>query len=146
MRKWSLVLSALAILSACTPTTETNPSPDLGAQFPKVVGESTKLRNHRPFALSAELQARVKLGAIRYLKDPTSAMFGPMRAAEEIGSTTGFINVCGYMNAKNSYGGYTGMQPFFGMLNLKPAYGPGFALFGQGRSAKSVCEMYGIYI
>lgn len=41
------------------------------------------------------------------LKDPASALFEDVRAAD------GTSGVCGRVNAKNSYGGYTGFKLFF---------------------------------
>lgn len=47
------------------------------------------------------------------LKDPASAIFGGVVAKKD---ASGFVYVCGSINAKNSYGGYTGDKPYSGML------------------------------
>lgn len=62
------------------------------------------------------------------LKDPASAIFGGVVAKKE---ASGFVYVCGSINAKNSFGGYTGDQPYSGMLTGE---GPTafFAVLGIG--------------
>lgn len=57
----------------------------------------------------ATVQSTVK----RALKDPASAIFGDMKAAQ---LNDGRMQVCGLVNAKNGFGGYTGDEPFEGYL------------------------------
>jgi len=66
-----------------------------------------------PRTLNAAEVAAVQKGVKGDLKDPESARFGSVFAAE---NAKGTIAVCGYVNAKNSYGGYTGEQLFYGNL------------------------------
>ena len=63
--------------------------------------------------LTAEEVAVVEKGVRGSLKDPNSAMFGSMTAAQEDKNSSW---VCGMVNARNSFGGYTGPKPFMGML------------------------------
>ncbi|MGX1786143.1 hypothetical protein ACWIGM_05360 [Bosea sp. NPDC055332] len=66
-----------------------------------------------PRALNPAEVASVQKGVKGQLKDPESARFGAVYAAE---NAKGTISVCGYVNAKNSFGGYTGEQIFYGNL------------------------------
>jgi hypothetical protein len=67
-------------------------------------------------ALSASLAAcgvRVQSEAMEavaaQMKDPASAQFRGLKSGK---TGTGFVFVCGEVNAKNSYGGYNGYRPF----------------------------------
>lgn len=82
---------------------------------------------------------------IKYsLKDPGSAVFGPISAARK---NDGIVVVCGWINAKNSFGGYTGNRPFIGAL-IKEF--PNFYLGGIGENNKDAvkivkaCEKIGL--
>jgi hypothetical protein len=44
------------------------------------------------------------------LKDPSSAIFGPIHTRRDI---KGVINICGTVNARNSFGGFTGPMVFY---------------------------------
>ena len=101
MRKSVLVVSL--VLVGCT-TAEQSPPPVVKATTPR--------------ALTSAEKAVVEEGVRKSLKDPNSAMFGPMAAAQEDEKNTW---VCGYVNARNSYGGYTGDKPFMGGLAHIPA-------------------------
>jgi hypothetical protein len=47
------------------------------------------------------------------LKDPESAKFKHLKAAEAVGMDGSVrVMVCGFVNGKNSYGGYTGYSAF----------------------------------
>ncbi|WP_425099179.1 hypothetical protein [Tropicibacter sp. S64] len=76
------------------------------------------------------------------LKDPSSAEFGTIKAAQD----GHIITVCGFVNAKNSYGAYTGRKPFYGMLTQSR----GFSVIALGGSEGEVtatftiCERRGI--
>ena len=67
-----------------------------------------------PYALSPSETKAVKDGVSEQLKDPTSPLFGKVKAARM--TLNDSVYVCGYVNAKNSYGGYTGSKPFGGFL------------------------------
>lgn len=57
------------------------------------------------------------------MKDPDSARFGQIAAAQ---AADGTITVCGWVNGKNSFGAYTGELPFLGI------YSPGTGRFLVG--------------
>lgn len=57
----------------------------------------------------------VHAGVRHRLKDPASAMFGPVVAGRR---SDGRIPVCGYVNARNSFGGYTGSRVYTGFLPI----------------------------
>lgn len=65
------------------------------------------------YKLTAKDISIVKNGVAQELKDPTSPIFGNMKATK---SKENVITVCGFVNGKNSYGAYTGKKPFIGAL------------------------------
>lgn len=90
-----VALVGLALLAGCqapsAPTAKTQP---------------------KPYSMTKEDVQAVEAGIKVRLKDPTSPLFGPMKAANQGASVT----VCGTVNSKNSFGGYTGYQPYAGVL------------------------------
>lgn len=82
-----------------------------GCTTPQTTSPPVKATTYRP--LSAEDVKIVQDGVRQSLKDPLSATFGPMTAAQE-GKDNSWV--CGVVNAKNSFGGYTGDKPYMGML------------------------------
>lgn len=84
--------------------------------------------------LTTKQIASVKRGLRESLKDPDSAKFGGMAAAE---GSDGAIVVCGLVNAKNSYGGFGGTTPYNGLLFRRDVDDGVFAVtgFGGGKSA-----------
>ena len=101
-------------------------------------------------SLTAEEVATVQEGVRKSLKDPNSAMFGPMTGAQEGNDHTW---VCGVVNARNSFGGYTGDKPFMGMLVHMLAGGKTLKMFqvtGMGGTdsetyaTMEMCRRYGV--
>ena len=66
-----------------------------------------------PITLTESQKAAVTAGVKGQLKDPNSAMFGPMAASQ---GKSGLIYVCGYVNSRNSFGGYVGDTLFYGAM------------------------------
>ncbi len=66
-----------------------------------------------PYHLSKSQLASVESTVRAAMKDPWSARFGRIAAADRPG---GAVTVCGMVNGKNSFGAYTGEMPFFGIL------------------------------
>ena len=99
-----------------------------------------------PYTLSANEQAAVKSGVTAALKDPTSAIFGEMKAAKA--TTDGVVTVCGYVNGKNSFGGYVGNQPYVGVVTASGS----FVVVAMGGvesrtyAVYSVCQKSGIFL
>jgi hypothetical protein len=131
------VLLACAMIAGCT-TASQEPSPAPMANTKR--------------SLTAEEVATVQDGVRKSLKDPNSAMFGPMTGAQEGNDHTW---VCGVVNAKNSFGGYTGDKPFMGMLVHMPAGGKTLKMFqvtsmGGTDSATyatmEMCRRYGVVL
>lgn len=91
----------------CEPASTETKTPDTAAQkvSPPVTSGQYVLSDMEKNAIMKGVRAR--------LKDPASAIFGGVVAKRE---ASGFVYVCGSINAKNSYGGYTGDQPYSGML------------------------------
>ncbi|MEE9906694.1 hypothetical protein LWV33_03160 [Brucella intermedia] len=69
----------------------------------------------------------VKEGIKRSLKDPESAEFGAIKAADT--DKKGIFHVCGTVNAKNSFGGYSGQSPYFGVLASMESEGKTIGMF-----------------
>jgi hypothetical protein len=65
-----------------------------------------------PYVLTPENTLAVELAVSSVLKDPSSAQFRTIRAAQ-LGAK---VTVCGEINGKNSYGGYAGFTPFIAFL------------------------------
>lgn len=84
--------------------------------------------NKKPYSLTAADVKAVKAAVNEALKDPTSAIFGKLKAVK---SNSGVITVCGFVNGKNSFGGYVGQKPFIGALT-EPAPKGTFVVIGMG--------------
>ena len=91
--------------------------------------QSTTVSNtpRNPITLNEEQIAIVKEGIKRSLKDPNSADFGAMKAADT--DKKGIVHVCGTVNAKNSFGGYSGQSPYVGVLGSMESEGKTVGLF-----------------
>jgi hypothetical protein len=89
MRLVHMAVPFLALIAGCTPT------PTLSA-----------------VQLTPSQISLVQTGVRAILKDPDSARFGVMAAAQN----SEMLVVCGWVNAKNSFGGYTGEEAFWGRL------------------------------
>ena len=96
------------------------------------------------YKLTAKDISIVKNGVAKELKDPTSPIFGNMKATK---SKKDVITVCGFVNGKNSYGAYTGQKPFIGALTNN-----NFLLIGIGEddihttATYDVCAQKGIHL
>ena len=71
------------------------------------------------YKLTAKDISIVKNGVAQELKDPTSPIFGNMKATK---SKEHVIIICGFVNGKNSYGAYTGKKPFIGALTNNSSF------------------------
>lgn len=78
-----------------------------------------KLETGTPVTLSPVDLAAIDLGVRSGLKDPFSAIVSGVRGA--VGTQSGVMYACGYVNAKNSFGAYTGNMPFSGVLATNTA-------------------------
>ncbi|NTG22047.1 hypothetical protein G6L00_16545 [Agrobacterium rhizogenes] len=105
-----------------------------------------------PYSLSASETAAVQEGVRKSLKDPTSPIFGNIKAAAS-DTQKGIIYVCGIVNAKNSFGGYTGDGPYVGVLASMTAEGKNLSTFNvtgmagteiQTSVVMDMCKHYGI--
>lgn len=98
------------------------------------------------YRLSTKERSWVDSVVKKKLKDPYSAVMGPMTAGID---KKGVVYVCGSVNAKNSYGAYTGLRPFIGMLSPSlPFNSFSVAIFGgsdhDAYSAIALCRLYGV--
>ncbi|MBZ9659771.1 hypothetical protein LB523_12015 [Mesorhizobium sp. ESP-6-4] len=74
--------------------------------------QSSALASER-YALTEMQTAAIEQTISSTLKDPSSALFGDIDAANVGG---GQVLVCGSVNAKNGFGGYAGTIPFQGHI------------------------------
>lgn len=105
--------------------------------------DATATKHYR---LSAKERSWVDAGVKKKLKDPFSAVIGPVTAGI---NSKGVVYVCGSVNAKNSYGAYTGLRPFVGMFSPSlPFDSFSVAVFGgsdrDAYSAIAICRRYGV--
>jgi hypothetical protein len=91
----------------------------------------------------AQIEA-VHAGVRRELRDPESARFGTIVAAQ---SSRGPLTVCGWVNAKNGFGGYTGDQPYFGVFR-NGAFDPSFVGGDRNEIERTmiICRSDGKYL
>jgi len=134
---------SLSILTGCAP--ETRPA-KLDGPFP---AQPEKSQSTKRQLNPAETKA-VEEGVKRQLKDPNSAIFGPMLAST---ANNGISYVCGTVNARNSFGGYNGQSMFVGVLGALAAEGKTIATFTmvslgetntKAATVADMCRMYGI--
>ncbi|TGP65469.1 hypothetical protein EN868_03205 [Mesorhizobium sp. M2D.F.Ca.ET.225.01.1.1] len=139
-------VSALALCATFAGCQTTPPS-----IHPTQAGAQPTVKQTVKRQLSAEEVTVIQKGVRESLKDPDSARFGNMVAAQEDANSSW---VCGTVNAKNSFGGYTGDKPFMGMLTHL-AGGKGkvlrtFMVSAMGGTdtetyvALSMCKQYGV--
>lgn len=104
-----------------------------------------------PATLSAEQVKIVEDGIRSSLKDPNSAVFGSMKAAQS--DKAGIMHVCGTVNAKNSFGGFSGQKPYIGVLGSLTTEGKTIGVFNvisHGNTSSdaevvmSMCKHYGV--
>lgn len=94
-----------------------------------------------PYTLSMGEISAVQNGIRRFLKDPASATFGNMMAAQR---QPGIVYVCGIVNSKNKAGAFTGGEPFAGVLKNTIAAGRtafSFTLTAQGTARSNLNDM-----
>lgn len=103
-------LALSACVAACAPRYE-----DRQPAAPAVTFTPARLTQAQIEAVQASVR--------RVLRDPESARFGNMVAAQ---SSQGPLTVCGWVNAKNGFGGYTGDEPYFGYFTPDGAFRASF--------------------
>ncbi|MGX9144960.1 hypothetical protein [Mesorhizobium sp. 128a] len=139
--------SALALCGVMFAGCQTAPS----STYPIQASTQPTVKHTVKRQLSAEEVAVIQKGVRDSLKDPDSARFGNMLAAQEDADSSW---VCGTVNARNSFGGYTGGTPFMGMLTHLAGGGGKvlrtFSVIGLGGtdsetySILSMCKQYGV--
>lgn len=109
MKQYIAVFAVLFALAGCqSKSTNTSAKPD--ASKPKQEEKAEAVW------LSASMQHTVKAHIASGLKDPYSAIFGPMTASQDPSGKQ--YRICGFVNAKNSFGGYVGMRPYQILYNV----------------------------
>jgi hypothetical protein len=103
-----------------------------------------------PYILSEQEKKKIELEIVKSLKDPDSARFGAMVAAQKNKTV---IYVCGAVNAKNSFGGYVGNKLFLGILGKIPTGESSISVFNlvsmgggetQDNTVLALCKNYGV--
>ena len=71
-----------------------------------------------PVELDEAQIAKIETAAANAMRDPASAQFRNIRAAEiVINDQPPAIHVCGELNARNGFGGYAGFKTFSGVFD-----------------------------
>jgi len=94
-----------------------------------------------PYTLSEGEISAVQNVVRSFLRDPSSATFGSMMAAQR---QPGVAYVCGIVNSKNKAGAFTGGEPFAGVLKNTSATGRAafsFTLTAQGSAQTNLNDM-----
>lgn len=72
-----------------------------------------------PTDLTSRTKSEAKTAILSKMRDPSSAIFGPMTSYQ---ISNGETAVCAQVNGKNGFGGMTGFQTF--LVNFGPARPP----------------------
>ncbi|NMN69963.1 hypothetical protein AF71_00017680 [Rhizobium sp. 57MFTsu3.2] len=100
-----------------------------------------------PYTLSEGEVSAIQNTVRSYLKDPSSATFKSMMAAQR---QPGIVYVCGIVDSKNKGGAFTGGEPFAGVLRNTSATGRAafsFTLTAQGSAQtnfNNMCRQNGV--
>jgi hypothetical protein len=106
------------------------PSDPQGGPTPAIVrGEPAKL--------DPQQQEVVIVGVTKWLKDHSSASFGPMQAVRD---PRGPVVVCGWIDGHNGTGAYRGMSPYIGALTGSRNDAE-FVVVGIGATARERAEV-----
>ena len=99
----------------------------------------------QPYKLTQTVVNTVRSDVRASMKDPGSARFGQIAAAQ---AADGIITVCGWVNGKNSYGGYTGELPFMGIYSQSTGrfMVADIASAAHAQSTVQVCRNRGVAI
>ena len=106
------------------------PSDPQGGPAPAILrGESAKL--------DPQQQEVIIVGVTKWLKDRSSARFGPMQVVRD---PRGPVVVCGWIDGHNGAGAYRGMSPYIGVL-MGPRNDAEFLVVGIGATARERAEV-----
>lgn len=110
-----LLLALCAAMAGCVQTDPPNVPVRLEPPYSALpeAPAGTAIEAGVPVKLDARQQELVVTSVLKWMKDPTSSLFGDMRAAK---NRRGWITVCGTVNGRNSAGQYSGLIPFIGVM------------------------------
>jgi hypothetical protein len=107
----------------------------------------TTIEPGMPIRLDPRQQEAVVAGVLKWMKEPGTASFGPMKAVK---ARQGKVVVCGEVNGRNGAGAYPGMAPFVGVMGGKAA-APEFIVITIAQSGppraevQAICQQSGIF-
>lgn len=125
---------------ACTPHRSTRPS---SSSAPPCLpgdprnGPAPAILRGEPAKLDPQQQEIVILGVTKWLKDRSSANFGPMQSVRD---PRGAVVVCGWIDGRNGVGTYRGMSPYIGVLT-GPRERAEFVVVGIGATTRERAEV-----
>jgi hypothetical protein len=100
-------------------------------------GPTPAILRGEPAKLGAQQQEVVIVGVQQWLKDRSSARFGPMQAVRD---PRGPVVVCGWIDGHSGGAGYRGMSPYIGVLT-GPRNDVEFVVVGIGATARERAEV-----
>lgn len=100
-------------------------------------GPAPAILRGEPAKLDPQQQEIVIVGVTKWLKDRSSASFGPMQGVRD---PRGALVVCGWIDGRNGVGAYRGMSPYIGVLT-GPREGAEFVVVGIGATARERAEV-----
>lgn len=100
-------------------------------------GTAPAILRGEPAKVDPQQQGVVIVGVTKWLKDRSSASFGPMQAIRD---PRGPVVVCGWIDGHNGAGAYRGMSPYIGVLTGSRNDAE-FLVVGIGATARERAEV-----
>ena len=100
-------------------------------------GPTPAILRGEPAKLVPQQQEVVIVGVQQWLKDRSSARFGPMQAVRD---PRGPVVVCGWIDGHSGAAGYRGMSPYIGVLT-GPRNDAEFVVVGIGATPRERAEV-----
>jgi hypothetical protein len=100
-------------------------------------GPTPAILRGEPVKLGPQQQEVVVVGVQQWLKDRSSARFGPMQVVRD---PRGPVVVCGWIDGHSGAAGYRGMSPYIGVLT-GPRNDAEFVVVGIGATPRERAEV-----
>ena len=100
-------------------------------------GPAPAILRGEPAQLDPQQQEVIIVGVTKWLKDRSSACFGPMQVVRD---PRGPVVVCGWIDGHNGTGAYRGMSPYIGLL-MGLRNDAEFLVVGIGATARERAEV-----
>jgi hypothetical protein len=100
-------------------------------------GPTPAILRGEPAKLDPQQQEVVVVGVTKWLRDRSSARFGPMQGVRD---PRGPVVVCGWIDGHSGAGAYRGMSPYIGVLTGSRSEAE-FVVVGIGATARERAEV-----